>query len=71
LDSVYKIWNKVTVGRDRKTSAAVLSLLQPLLLRRHTPLCVENLYTLPTMTQNMKSAQTDCDGTVLLNSKKF
>jgi hypothetical protein len=33
--------------------------------------CVDNFYTLPTLTQNMKSVQTDCDGTVLLNSKKL
>jgi hypothetical protein len=53
---------------NTKTSAIVLSLVEPLLNRGHT-LWMDNFYNAPALTQKLKYVKTDCVGTLCLNRK--
>jgi hypothetical protein len=53
---------------NTKTSAIVLSLVEPLLNRGHT-LWMDNFYNAPALAEKLKSLKTDCVGILRLNRK--
>jgi hypothetical protein len=65
-DSVFK--TALIADYNSKTSATVLSLVEPLLNRGHT-LLMGNFYNAPAQAQKLKSPKTDCIGTLCLNRK--
>jgi len=55
-------------GDTNKTTAVVLSLVEPLLEKGRT-LWMDNFYNSPALAQKLKSLKTDCVGTLRLSRK--